>query len=361
MTKFKFIAGGIAGSILAAAAVVPVASAADFYKGKTLNVIINYGAGGNTDITARALMAHMKKHIPGNPKIVIKNKKGAGGIVGTNYLGQAVKNDGYTTGVFSVALMAEIMKDKALKVSHRDFIMVGGIPEDTIFHARKVPGLEKATDIFALSAPIKTAGHGPANAKDLMLRATMDLLGAKYQHVTGFRSSGKVRGAILKNDVDLTADSMTGFVSRVQPNLIAKGHSIALFALGIPTADGGMGPAPGTIKGLPTFQQFYQAKFGKKPSGDEFKILRLIAAVRSTSLRAVFLPKGTPKEAVETLRTAFEATIKDAEYLATFKKISGYDLVALNGKEAQSRLNNVMKTDAATIATLKAYSDKARK
>lgn len=69
MTKFNFnatgVIGSIAGGILAATAAVPAASAADFYKGKTLNIIINYDAGGNTDITARALMAHMKKHTPG--------------------------------------------------------------------------------------------------------------------------------------------------------------------------------------------------------------------------------------------------------------------------------------------------------
>lgn len=347
--------------ILAAIALVPAASAADFYKGKTLNIIINYGAGGNTDITARALMAHMKKHIPGNPKVVIKNKKGAGGIVGTNYLGQAVKNDGYTAGIFSVALMAEIMKAEALKVSHRDFIMVGGIPEDMVFHVRKVDGLNKPTDVFTLTTPIKTAGHGPANAKDLMLRTTSDLLGIKYQHVTGFRSSGKVRGAILKNDVDMTADSMTGFVSRVQPNLIAKGHSMGLFTLGVPTADGQLGKAPGTIDSLPTFDEFYMAKFGKKPSGKEYEILKLVAKVRATSLRAVFLPKGSPKEAVDTLRAAFSATVKDPAYLAEFKKIAGYDLVALPGDVAQKRLNAVMKTDAATIAMVKAYSDAAKK
>ncbi|MEM9030913.1 MAG: hypothetical protein AAGC70_21345, partial [Pseudomonadota bacterium] len=299
---------GAAAAVVALAALASPAWSADFYKGKTLNVIINYGAGGNTDITARTLMQHMQKHIPGSPRIVVKNRPGAGGIVGTNFFGTAVRNDGNTIGVFSVALMPEIMKDPALTVSHRDFIFVGGIPEDTIFHARKGVGLEKATDLFNLKDPIKTAGHGPANMKDLMLRAAMDLLGVPYQHVAGFKSSGKVRGAILKNDVDMTADSMTGYASRVKPNLVDKGHSIPLFSLGIPTDDGGLGPAPGTIDGVPTFDQFYEAKFGKKPSGPKYDVLRTIARIRSTSLRAIFLPKGSPDEAVTALRTAFAAS-----------------------------------------------------
>lgn len=346
---------------LAAAAVSTLITTApvvadDFYDGKTLDVIVNYDAGGNTDITARSLMQFMQKHIAGEPRIVIKNRAGAGGIVGTNYFGQAVRNDGLTAGVFSVALMPELMGNEALTVSHGDFIFIGGIPEDTIFYVRKGVGVEKPTDIFNLDVPIKTAGHGPVNMKDLILRAAMDLLEVDYQHVTGFQSSGKIRGAILKNDVDMSADSMTGYASRVGPNLVDEGHAIPLFSLGYPTADGQLEKAPGTLDGVPTFDEFYEAKFGRKPSGPTYDVLRTVAQVRSTSLRAVFLPKGSPQEAVDALRAAFDATAEDPEYRAEFKKISGFDLVALPGKEADIRLATLLNTDQKIIDILKAYA-----
>lgn len=332
------------------------AVADDFYDGKTLDVIVNYDAGGNTDITARTLMQFMQKHIPGEPRIVVKNRAGAGGIVGTNYFGQAVRNDGLTVGVFSVALMPEMMGNEALTVSHGDFVFIGGIPEDTIFHLRKGVGVEKAIDIFDLDAPIKTAGHGPVNMKDLILRAAMDLLEVDYQHVTGFQSSGKIRGAILKSDVDMSADSMTGYASRVKPNLVDEGHSIPLFSLGTPTEDGHLAASPGTLDGVPTFDEFYEAKFGKKPSGPIYDVLRTVAQVRSTSLRAVFLPKDSPQEAVDVLRAAFQATSEDPEYRAEFMKISGFDLVALPGEEAEVRLATLLNTDQKIIDILKSYA-----
>ncbi|PWQ93121.1 hypothetical protein DKT75_20750 [Leucothrix arctica] len=333
------------------------ATAADsFYEGKKLDVIINYGAGGNTDITARALMQFMQKHIAGEPRITIKNKPGAGGIVGTNYFGAVSKPNGLTAGVFSVALMPELMKDPALTVSHNDFIFVGGIPEDTIYHSRKVPGLEKATDLFNLAAPIKTAGHGPVNMKDLMLRAAMDLLEVDYKHVTGFKSSGKIRAAILKSDVDMSADSMTGYASRVGPNLVDEGHSIPLFSIGVPTDDGQLGRAPGSLESVPTFDEFYEAKFGKKPSGQKYDVLRTIALIRATSLRAVFLPKGTPPEAVKSLRAAFDSTTADPDYRAEFLKISGFDLTAISGVDAQVRLKSLLNTDAKTVAFIKRFA-----
>lgn len=346
-------------AVVAAAGFAQPAVAEDFYDGKTIDVIVNYGAGGNTDITARALMQHMQGHIAGDPRVVVKNRSGAGGIVGTNYFGKAARNNGLTVGVFSVALMPELMGDPALTVSHGDFTFIGGIPEDTIFYGRKGTGLNSSEDLFSLSAPIKTAGHGPVNMKDLMLRAVMDLLEVDYQHVTGFESSGKIRAAILKGDVDMSADSMTGYASRVKPNLVDEGNSIPLFSLGYPTADGQMGPAPGSLEGLPTFDQFYEAKFGKKPSGPVYDVLRTIALVRSTSLRAVFLPGDSPAEAVEALRAAFDATVVDEDYLAEFKKVSGFDLVALSGEDATARLEELLKTDPETIAFLKSYAAQA--
>lgn len=359
--KFEAIKKAISGSILALSLCTGQVTADSFYEGKTLDVIINYGAGGNTDITARALMRFMQKHIAGNPRIIIKNKPGAGGIVGTNYFGAASKPDGLTVGVFSVALMPELMQDPALTVSHSDFIFVGGIPEDTIYHSRKVPGLEKATDIFDLAEPIKTAGHGPVNMKDLMLRAAMDLLKVDYKHITGFKSSGKIRAAILKSDVDMSADSMTGYASRVGPNLVDEGHSIPLFSIGIPTEDGQLGRAPGTLDDIPTFDEFYEAKFGNKPSGPKYDVLRTIALIRSTSLRAVFLPEGTPPEAVASLRAAFDATVADPDYLAEFLKISGFDLTALAGVDAQDRLTNLLNTDAETLAFMKTFAAEGSK
>ena len=77
------------------------AAEAPFYKGKTLNIVVNYSVGGPTDIEARLVGRHLAKHIPGQPVIVVNNMAGAGGIVGHNYLGEVAKADGLTMGYFT--------------------------------------------------------------------------------------------------------------------------------------------------------------------------------------------------------------------------------------------------------------------
>src|SRR6185295_774857 len=65
-----------------------------FYEGKTLTVLINYAAGGPTDVEGRLLARHLGRHIAGQPNVIVQNMSGAGGVIGTNYLGQVAKNDG---------------------------------------------------------------------------------------------------------------------------------------------------------------------------------------------------------------------------------------------------------------------------
>jgi tripartite-type tricarboxylate transporter receptor subunit TctC len=75
-----------------------------FYQGKTLNFVINFGAGGPTDIESRIFAKHLAKHIPGQPSITVQNMGGGGGLTAVNYLGEVVKPDGYTAAYFTGSL-----------------------------------------------------------------------------------------------------------------------------------------------------------------------------------------------------------------------------------------------------------------
>jgi len=332
-----------AGAVFCVVAMAP--AQAQFYKGKTLNVIINYGAGGNTDIQGRSVLRFMGAHIPGKPRIVVKNMPGAGGVVGTNYLGTAAKRDGTVLGIFTFAFMAELMADKALTVSHKNFSYVGAIGQQQIAHMRKdvPPGLNKPTDILKVTKVFKSAGHAPTSSKDISIQLTLGLLGIEHQHVTGFKSAGPIRRAILQNDIQYTEDSLTGYYSGVNPILVKPGISIPIWHVGVPTADGGLAHAPSVDKAIPTFLDVYQAKFGKgsRPKGLAWEAYRKLAQSR-LALRILLLPPGAPKQAVDDLRAAWDATTRDKGYLAEFKKQNNSDLEPMSGAESQAMIADFM-------------------
>jgi tripartite-type tricarboxylate transporter receptor subunit TctC len=343
MHSFRTFALGVGVAALCAVAALP--GHAQFYKGKTLNVLINYGAGGNTDIQGRSVLRFMENYIEGKPRTVVRNMGGAGGIVGTNYLGRDVRPDGMMMGIFTIAFMGELLADPALTVSHRDFIYIGAIGQQQIAHIRKdvAPGIEKPTDILKVSAPFRSAGHAPSSSKDISIKLTLDLLGVPYQHVTGMKDAGVIRRAILQNNIQFTEDSLTGFYAGVQPTLIEPGISIPLWHTGVALPDGNMAHAESVSKDIPTFLSVYQAKHGEnaRPSGLAWEAYRKQAQSRRV-LRVLVLPKGSPQEAVDALRAAWKKTTEDKDYLEEYRKQNNSDLEALFGDEAQEVINDLV-------------------
>src|SRR5215470_9872108 len=104
----------IAGLLALALAAPAQPALAQFYKGKTVTMIINYPAGGPSDIEGRIVAQHLPAHIPGNPTIVIKNVGGAGGVIGANQLGEAPPN-GESIGFFTLDMVAQIVGNPSIR------------------------------------------------------------------------------------------------------------------------------------------------------------------------------------------------------------------------------------------------------
>ncbi len=336
----KAVAAAVA--TMVAGTLVSVPASAQFYKGKTLNVIINYGAGGNTDIQGRSLLRFMTNYIPGNPRMIIKNMPGAGGVVGTNYLGEAAKRDGSVMGVFTVAIMPEVMGDKALRVKHGDFAMIGGIGQQQIAHVLKSTAKD-VKEFIALTKPFKSAGHAPNSSKDISIKLTLSMLGLKHSHVTGFKSAGDIRRAMLQNDIQYTEDSVTGYYAAVVPTLVKPGLDIPLWHTGVNVKGGGMVRAESMDKNIPAFIEVYEMKHGKgaRPKGVVWDAYRVIAGSRQF-LRIIVLPPGAPKQAVDDLRAAWKKTTQDKDYLAEYRKQNNSELEALVGEDAAAAIADVL-------------------
>ena len=269
MNFLKYSALGVM-AVAAAAVGLNAPADAQFYKGKRVNIIINYSAGGNTDIQGRMVMRHMKKYIPGNPRLVFRHVSGAGGSVGANFLAEAGKKNGYMMGVFTIPIMGQVMKAPELRADLAAFHYVGAIGQQTISHIRKdaIPGktIKNWKDLLNTDHKIRTGGHGPTSSKDLRTRLFFEALEIPLKHVTGYKSGGKIRAAILKNELDMTADSLAGYFGRVVGQLIKPGVSVPIWHVGTPGPNNTILHSPSVAKNIPSFQTVYEAKFGNAPN-----------------------------------------------------------------------------------------------
>ena len=210
-----------------------------FYEGKTLIVLINYAAGGPTDVEGRLLARHLGRHVAGQPNVIVQNMSGAGGIIGTNFLGQVAKADGLTMGYFTGALFHQQVKNPALRTDLSKYAFISGIQGVTVSYIRSdvAPGIKKPGDLLKAQR-FKAGGLSNDSFKDVAFRLSFDLLGLQYDYVTGYNSSADARLAVQRNEVQYHDETLPAYRSQVEPNMVKPGQVTALYHADLIDADG---------------------------------------------------------------------------------------------------------------------------
>jgi tripartite-type tricarboxylate transporter receptor subunit TctC len=347
--------------LVAALAVVLAAASSDgalaqFYKGKTITMIINYPAGGPTDIEGRIVAQHLPAFIPGNPTIVIKNVGGAGGLIGTNQLAEAAPN-GDTMGFFTLDVVAQIVGNPALRVGYENFIMIAAVESPLVVYARKdtPPGLNVATDI--MKAPeFKALSLNAQSSNTINQALSLDLLGVKYQAVPAYRGLKDVETAILQNIGQLANSSLSGWSGSIEPTMGAI--VLPLWQLA-PRGKDGSYPRSVALPGLPTFEEFYASvNGGKKPSGFLYEVLRASSDSLVAMFRTALMPPKTSGEAVAIMRSAFVEMWKSPDFIRDYSRVLKTEPIFVSGEDAQATVAALASVKPEIKTFLVNYSNK---
>ena len=332
------------------------AAEAQFYKGKRITILINYSAGGPTDIEGRLVAKHLSKHIPGNPRIIVKNVPGAGGITGSNYMGDVAKPDGLSLAIFTPPLISQLLQDPGLRVDFSKFVWLAGIGHPQVCYIRKDAGVGMVDDLLKIKS-FKAAGMRTTSSHDIRLRMALDMLGANYKYVTGYKGLAKVVAGVMQNETQFSCGSVPGFRKNVEPNLIQPGHAIALWYYSAVDPDGKQVRNP-HLKGIPTYIDVFEKLKGEKPSGVLYDAFQLINNLSVSMLRGSFVPAGTPDEAVKALRAAWEALAKDKDFAADYTKIIKAPPTIIQAAAAQAHVNAAGEVSPKVVAFIKEFVGK---
>ncbi|HEY7242869.1 MAG TPA: hypothetical protein VH678_03185 [Xanthobacteraceae bacterium] len=311
------------------------AAFAQFYKGKTITMIVNYPAGGPSDIEGRIVAQHLPDHIPGKPTIVIKNVGGAGGVIGANQLGEAPPN-GENMGFFTLDTIGPIVGNPAIRVNYADFALIAGVANPLVVYMRRdtPPGIKVATDIMKANE-FKALSLNLQSSNTVNQALMLDLLGIKNQPVPAFRGLKDVETAILQNQGQLANTSLPGWTGSVEPTM--ADIVIPLWQLAPRGKDGGYPRSP-ALPNLPTFEEFYAAVRGKKPSGMLYEALRASADPQLAMFRTAVMPPKTPEEALNPMRAAFIELWKDEQFIRDYSNIIKTPPMLVTGEEGQAIL-----------------------
>lgn len=327
---------------------------AQFYKGKRITVLINYGAGGPTDVEGRLVARHLAKHIPGKPRVIVKNLPGAGGIIGSNFMGEVAKPDGMTIAIFTPPTISQLLDDPGLRVDFSKFVWLAGVGQPQVCYGRKDAGIMKPQDV-ATAKNFKAAGMRNTSSHDIRLRLALDMLGANYKYVTGYRGLAKVSASVMQNESQYSCGSVPNYRSMVEPNLIKSGAAIATWYYA-PIDSSGKEVKYADLAGIPTFLEIYGKAKGGTPSGIKYEAYKVLNNLSTYMLRGSFVPAGTPKAAISALRTAWQALPGDKAFGDEYRKAFKAEPKIIQADEAASHVESIKKVDPKLVDFLKKFT-----
>jgi tripartite-type tricarboxylate transporter receptor subunit TctC len=337
------------------------AEKAPFYQGKTLNFVINFAAGGPTDIESRIFAKHLPKHIPGQPTVTVQAMGGGGGLIAVNYIGEVAKPDGLTAAYFTGSLFQHQIKDPALRVDIGKFGFVTGVHGVTVSYVRAdvPPGIKKPTD-FLKAQKFRAAGLGVSSSKDVRFRLSFDLLGVKYDYVTGYNNSSDARLAVQRNEAQYHDETLPSYRSQVEPQMVKTGMVTPLYYTDLVAPSGEILVSRDVPELLP-FSHFYKEVFGKPPSGIKYEALKAANMSSTNMTRMVLLPPKVPAASIAILRKAFDSLSRDQDFLQDAITAMRFQPRFEVGEAGERLFQFASQTKPEIIAFLRKYIDEANR
>jgi tripartite-type tricarboxylate transporter receptor subunit TctC len=318
-------------------------SQGNFYEGKTITLIAFTAPGGSGDLRVKAVLPFLKKHIPGNPTVVIEYMDGGGGRKGANHLYQSVRPDGLTIGAASGAIVGlGIMREQGVSYDFDKFIYLGTAENENhaVIYTRRDLGLDNLEKLRAKSG-IRIGGQTVGHVSYVAGRLFAYFLDMKEpKFIVGY-TAPEVDVALMNGELDARANAAVSVLRR-NPDWLDKGvmnfHAIMEIPKGIKHP---------RLGHLPEVESFAKTEREKK-------VLAVWRALRGVGSPYI-LPPGTPKDRVEILEEALRRTFKDPEFPKYFKKLVDDDPSPLGAAEL-ARLIRDMPRDAEVLELIKKFS-----
>lgn len=298
------ICASVAAALAAAFAAPAAAQENPFAGGKSLTMIIGFGAGGGYDLWGRTVGRHIGRHLPGNPVTVPQNMPGAGSYNAANHIYSVAPKDGTVMGIIARdAPLGPLTGHTGARFDPLKMSWIGTPTTETnVCVAMNTAKVKKVDDLYNTELIVGETGVGTGTRS--YPKALNEILGMKFKLIAGFPSSTNVMLAMERGEVDGICQSLDSVVSD-RPDWAKTGRMIFVF-------QGGAAPNP-TLKDVPFVLDLAKTE-------EQRQAIRFLYAGQAIG-RPFVAPPGLAPERLKMLRDAFMATMGDKDFLAEAKKV----------------------------------------
>jgi tripartite-type tricarboxylate transporter receptor subunit TctC len=322
----------IAAALAVLAGAMPAATAdpADFYRGKTVEILVGFSPGGGYDTYARMLSRSIGNQIPGNPQVVVRNFTGAGSLRLARYLQDAAQRDGLSFGTIDNGLLTASVMKESIQFNASKLSWIGSISRDLqtcmIWHtsAAKALGDLRTTDVV----------FGVTGRDDNRYTATEVLrkvAGAKIKIVSGYQGTADIRIAMEKGEIDGVCESWQS-LKATKPDWINDRRVNILVQMGFERHP--------DLPAIPMIGDLARSPL-------ELAALKLLFSGAEAG-RPFGAPPGIPADRLAALRRAFDATMTDPDFVGVTSRMK-LEVDPITGERTESFLQEAYKSPPAAI------------
>ncbi|MGE5540526.1 MAG: Bug family tripartite tricarboxylate transporter substrate binding protein [Gemmatimonas sp.] len=313
-------------------------SVADFYKKAELSLYVGSGAGGGFDVYARTLQRHFARHIPGSPNIVVKNMPGASGLKAANFIYAVAPKDGSAVlASFNTVIMDHLYGKSGVSFDPRELSWIGSI------------GKQTGTCLTWHTAPVKTVDDirnrevlvgatGADSTPNIFPKLLNAMIGTRFKVIEGYTTSS-LRLAVENGEIEGLCGIAWETHMASSPNWIIDKKVNFLLQLGL--------EASPHLPGVPLALDLI-----KNP--DDRQVWELLVTSQEFG-RPYMAPPKIPADRLQALRTAFDETMKDPQYLADAEKTKQF-VDPITGAQIEALLAHAYKAPKAIVDRAKVYA-----
>lgn len=304
--ELKRLSGAVA-PIACAVMVAAPANAADYYAGKTIEVIVGGAPAGGIDLYGRLVARHLGRHIPGNPTVVVKNLPGASGTRAAQFIAMSAPNNGLTIGAIAPGtIVGPLLDDKTSAQFDPSQFLYLGTTNVGVSVCATMNTSETKTLGDALKRKTVLGGQGPGAPSFDIAYLVQKTTGAQFNVIPGYNGSTHIVLAMERGEVDgICGWNFSGAKSQ-KPDWIRDKKLNFLAQIG--------------IHEHPELTQLGAPMIWKFITNEENRKVAEFVLTQKGFERPLVVRAGTPQEQVDILRTAFDATVKDKQFLADADK-----------------------------------------
>jgi tripartite-type tricarboxylate transporter receptor subunit TctC len=317
---------------------VGISASDDFFKNKTVRLVVGFAAGGGFDIYSRAIARHLSKHIPGNPSVVVENMTGAGSLLAANHLYKVAKPDGLTIGnIHGNQILNQVLGSPGIEFDARRFEWIGvPVKDNGACALTKASGITSLEQWKASKTPVKLGGGGPGDTTTTTAKILKEALSLPIQLVMGYKGTSDMRLAAESGELAGACFQWESIKTTWRKGLDAG--EVVMVIQTNPKRHPELAQVPNAID---------EAK-----SEEARQLIRAGLHDPAAMTRPYLLPPATPKDRVQLLRRAFLETLNDPSFIAEAKK-STLELDPISGEELEKLIDGVFKLEPALVARLK--------